>query len=307
MKKIKVINETDFSWYNSFAKKIGLEQKAFETLWRHYDQLGNQDTLTEKLMTPDYPVDDLKQSLKMLAEETNIHPYTLDLYVLFVAAKKLTVVYEDNHLSVEMFICAMKDLVYKTKECLAVHGVLGTDVFDWFPGFYRLQRFAFGRLQYDVCKFPYDTYERFGMVIDETQDAYGLHIPSSGALDMGEVIDSLKAARSFFNKDKLIVVCHSWLFNPNHVNILPKDSNIIKFMDLFDIIQFEPTKDFHDAWRIFGKIKGLKVADYPEGTRLQKAYKSHLLTGGAVGPAKAVLIFDGEKILTSRSEEHETN
>ena len=75
-------------------------------------------------------------------------------------------------------------------------------------------------------------------------------------------------------------VCHSWLLNPGMADILNENSNIVRFMRLWNKYDI-PTDDSAQAIeRVFGfgfKQEELEFA--PEETTLQKALKEYLLSG----------------------------
>lgn len=47
-------------------------------------------------------------------------------------------------------------------------------------------------------------------------------------------------------------VCGSWLLYEGHREFLPENSNILRFMDDFDIIRSADKEKFGDGWRVFG-------------------------------------------------------
>ena len=92
-------------------------------------------------------------------------------------------------------------------------------------------------------------------------------------------------------------VCHTWLLYPPHRDFLPKDMNILSFMDDFLFINREDKQSFGDAWRVFGKAANKELSEWPTDTRLRYAYVEHLKKGGATGIGHGLILFDGEKIL----------
>ncbi|MBR5619688.1 MAG: hypothetical protein IKW76_08130, partial [Clostridia bacterium] len=78
---------------------------------------------------------------------------------------------------------------------------------------------------------------------------------------------------------------------------LPPQSNILKFMDCFDIISSADSEVFNDKWRIFANYKDAEPADLPRDTSLRRAFADRLLAGGKTGSGWGIFFFDGEKIL----------
>lgn len=284
-------------FYENLAKEIGLPLDFLDELMALREKIGDLNDLQDKLFDPDYS-GDLDNELKERAKEVEVHYYMYAFYLLFISAKKLHELYDINGIEEHIFFDSMKDIVYKLKECQTMYNISGTFVFGWFPDFYRLKRFALGRFQYDVSTYPSDDYEKFGLSIKKGDVAYGLHIPSSGPLTQEECLESYVKAFNFFGQKPLVIWCQSWLLNPHHRDFLPKESNIVQFLDNFDVISYaSPQEKFGDAWRIFGNVADIEIADWPEETGLQRAYKNHVLQDGPLGEWLGVIVFDGRKII----------
>ena len=71
-------------------------------------------------------------------------------------------------------------------------------------------------------------------------------------------------------------------------------------MEDWDIIRRRPEEEFGDDWRVFGAAADKKepVENYPEDTRMRRAFKKYMLEGGEFGEGVGILVFDGEKLLT---------
>ncbi len=77
---------------------------------------------------------------------------------------------------------------------------------------------------------------------------------------------------------------------PEHETMLDKNSNIYRFMKMFDYLDYGIKKNNWDLYRIFGTYE--KRPEYlPEKTSLQRAYKKHLLNGGKTGYGIGVILF----------------
>lgn len=239
-------------------------------------------------------------ALSELSAQAGIHEYTMHLLFFMYLAKDLREEYEKQNIPVEIYLDSMRDLGAKLIECKEVHGVWGSFVASWFTGFFEVDRFALGRLQYEPRTFGRETYEKNGVVVDSDDLVYNIHIPSLGPLTIDSVYDSFRRAYGFFkqnlDKEHIVFVCGSWLLYKEHYDFLPSSSNILKFMDCFDIIESHDN-DFGDAWRIFGRFADLPPEQLPHGTSLQKAYRDRLLGGQKTGSGFGVAVFDGEKII----------
>ena len=72
---------------------------------------------------------------------------------ILLCAKPLRYIYQNKGLGEELFIDTMMDAKYKLMECKAVHNIWGTFVLTWFKGFFTLDRFKLGRLQFNFEEF----------------------------------------------------------------------------------------------------------------------------------------------------------
>ena len=113
-------------------------------------------------------------------------------------------------------------------------------------------------------------------------------------------LDSLKKAYEFFTDFRrddglMIFECGSWLIYEGYKDFLPEKSNILKFIDDFEIVSSESCDKFNDAWRIFDKYGYKSPKHWPEDTSLRRAFKHHILNGGKTGHGHGIIVFDGEK------------
>jgi len=224
------------------------------------------------------------------------------------AARHMKEIYKKRGLPLSVCDDTLRDLRYKLMECYKMYGVWGSFVASWFYGAFVLDRFEIGRLQFELSTHfaTKEPYEKCGLrlVWDETP-VINLHIPSSGPLRQSDCMDSYRAAYKFFEKymperlidGKLVIECGSWLLYREHYKFLPEDSNIIKFMNDFEIVHSWDDPGFGDCWRIFNKGWDGDASALPRDTSLQRAYADWLADGNTAGEAHGIIIFDGEKII----------
>ncbi len=234
--------------------------------------------------------------IRELAEESGVRPYAADMAFGLYCATILRGRYAEKGLPDGLFLDTVADLRYKLMECKAVEDEWGSFVAKWWKDFFRMKRFALGRLQYEHMPFRCEEYHG----IKQGDIVYNCHIPSSGPLRYEGVIESLKKAHSFYRdelKDGILtVVCSSWLLYPPMYEVYPENSNLRRFFELFDIIESKETDLYHNLWRIFN-VKEAPIEELPENSSLQRRLKQYLLAGGDMGSGYGVLLFDGEKIL----------
>ena len=238
---------------------------------------------TEKLPDDTSPAE---AALLRLAEDTAIHPYTMNLLFLLECALWLRKAYAHAGYTDALFLDTMRDLKWKAAECRDVYGVAGNFVMFWYPGFYQLKRFALGRLQFELYSFPCHSSHISGVTIRKGSPVINLHIPSCGPLTKELWEDSIHRAMDFCSGDFpdgiFPFFIESWIADPDLAPLLP-DGNLKDFAELFTLVDVHKFADFPDGWRIFGKDWKLDPKDLPRRTRLQKNVADFLARGGKIG------------------------
>ena len=287
---------------------LGFPVDAAEYLDKIEAKLLSRQTLAraiaaaeDRLFDTATPKNEFLFALAEIARESEIDPRVVDLTVLLHAVDRLRAEYQNRGLPDQLCRETLLDLKYKLEECRAVYGVIGTFVTEWFTRHFRCELFALGRLQYERHPFEYESY---GNRLSRGDMVYKCHIPASGPITPESVTESLRIAHAFFQKELkdgiLPVFCSSWmLYPPHNERVFKEGSNLNRFFELFDVIEAIPLPENEDFWRIFNRTY-LKdaVPTSPENTSLQRAFKRFLLEGNDMGKGKAILLFDGERILT---------
>ena len=194
------------------------------------------------------------QMIKKAAEIANASKETTLLAFMVCLTKHLRERYEKAGINETFFNDVISDIKAKSLECDEVYGIYGTFVPEWFGRFFSMTRYALGRLQFETRYLP-DEITVNGITIKQDTLTIAVHIPSGAPLDINECKKSFKLAYEkfapLFPDGKVIFHCISWLLAPDNKKLLPEKSNIVKFMDFFQIVPWN--KDIeHDFWRIFG-------------------------------------------------------
>ncbi len=244
------------------------------------------------------------RGIDALAARTGVHPYTLEFVFIMHCAQKLRPAYAANGLSDEVFYDTWADLGCKLKECMDCKGVPGTFVGGWYGGFFDLSLRGYGRFEYALTSFDWDLEYtmRCGRVFRPGDLFLNMHIPSSGVPLTDEVrFDSYRKAwqayRRYFPDGKVLIGTTTWLLYPAHRQFLPENSNILRFMDDFELVSFEIKDRFYYDWRIFGGDAGKPCDELPRDTSLRRAYADWIAAGGRAGAAFGLMMVDGEKII----------
>ena len=238
----------------------------------------------------------IEETVKQIANGFRYHEYTVWLLVWILFSKQLKNLYEQNGLDLTVWRESMKDLKTKALECKAVQGIWGTFVASWFPNFFRLKRFAFGRLQFEPAKFESDRFVcRDGTVLERGDRVLAVHIPRSEQPLSKENCDaSYRAAAKFYESEfpgeKVVFTCHSWMLYPENSLLLHEKSNTRRFAGEYEIVSVyrNAPGEHPDAWRIFGIDPKGNFDLLPEDSALRRAYKAYLRSGGITGGAYGV-------------------
>ena len=234
-----------------------------------------------------------KKTAELLAKESGLHRYTVDLIILLYAALRLRHLYATHGYSEELFRKTVPvDIRCKVAECRQVYGIIGTFVFDWYDGFYDCSRFACGRLQFEPRRAPFgykDIFQKGDFVL-------ACHIPSMGPLLVEDVEQSLRQAYELYRPNgPLVVICHSWLlYPPFYREVFPENSNLRRFYELFDIVDEHECSFTTDGWRVFGTMES-DLDKLPLKTTLHRNLHAYLKKGNQMGNGYGVLIRNYEQ------------
>ena len=159
---------------------------------------------------------------------------------------------------------------------------IGLFQIKWLGIILRCNIYRLGRLEFEI-KCAEHNWEKYNIKIGD--NVLGIHIPDNGGpFNETTCQEAYNLADDFFSKyfpeyNYKCYDCHSWLLDKNLKNFLSPSSNIIKFMDSFDIVN--ENEAYSALIYLFGmgtKIEDLKNITYT--TSLQKHVIDHLLNGG---------------------------
>lgn len=286
-------------------EKIGFTDEMVAVYNKYKTLFGNEcDRLAKAYMREGMDFDAALEEIHKKAPEVNEN--TADMIFILECTGYSYQIYKEKNISDKIFYDSMADLTYKVRECKSLKGFYGTFVPKWYKGFLMGERFALGRLQYDLWEHREDTVEVLGFKIENGFKTIACHIPSSGPLTYEAVLDSFKQAYAFFSdriKDGILLIeCFSWLLFPDYQPIFKECAkNTYSFNNNFYIYETYPYEKFFDCWRLFNvDIEDCVIADLPEETRMQKGFKKYLMENNKFGGGRGAALFDGEKILTRK-------
>ena len=203
--------------------------------------------------------------------------------------------YTENGISEDVLRDSVADLKWKSAECKKVYGVWGIFVGWWTIDFFKLKRFAFGRLQFNMGKFNAD-YNISGEAVKKEDIYIDTHIPSGKPLNYEECQLSYKCAAEFYKNTfkgaPIIFGCNSWLLSTDNKKILSETSIILKFASDYVVLEQVKDEKSTDAWRIFNVEKlPERLDDLPQETSMQRAFAKWLKAGNTIDEAFGAFIY----------------
>jgi hypothetical protein len=118
--------------------------------------------------------------------------------------------------------------------------------------------------------------------------AINLHIPEAGPLTPEAVDASLDQGRAFFprhfpDEPYPAFACGSWLLDPQLLDYLPADSNIVRFQRRFELEAYQVPEGIDadvEVLRFVFRTLTTPLDQLPRRTVLQRAIVDHLQAGG---------------------------
>lgn len=153
----------------------------------------------------------------------------------------------------------------------------------WGSFFMKGNIIQIGRLQYEIGVKNFSKLDKY---FDTKKEYVYIHIPRDKDLNKIDVEQSIKSSKYYIKKyysdinpENLIYYTQSWLLSPEVKAILPNSSNIVKFQNMFNIIECEECiNDFLNF--VFDEvINDTRYEKLVENTLLQKKLKQYLLDG----------------------------
>lgn len=208
-------------------------------------------------------------------------------------------IYEEKGLDDELYYAGMREITVWEKTCQREHGHVGFYEYGWLCNFLKAEIVRLNRLEFHIIH--YNESKKWvcrDLTVRKGDNVINMHIPEDGKLYPELVRDSiLRAYRHFGCKGTAAFVCESWLLYPGFYEFLPEDSNIKKFMDIFDITDYGDVKNCGDLWRVFGHRDSYDPATLPRDTGFRRGLADYLASHDNVtGWGFGIFACDGEEI-----------
>lgn len=213
-----------------------------------------------------------------------------DIMRLAAALKASEFTYEkyvEKGIPKEVFYDTISDIGVWCKD----NGNIGLKNFAWIKNHVSFELFKLGRLQFQIYKCQNALLKYSKLPFSFGDSVIYVHIPACGKLNIDECKSSLEYAVKFFeqyfpdlNWDYFF--CESWLLYDKNKEFMDKNSNIIRFSELFDLNYsvIDEKQTFERVFKV-NKVPVFKsqIKALPEKTTLQKNAKEYKLKNGHFG------------------------
>lgn len=231
------------------------------------------------------------QDMKKFLDEWKKRPDKYQFAFVFYLRLALEVYdrYVECGIEDSIFDQTFYDITIWCRSCYQKHGVYGIEEAWWVGQSAKMRLFRLGRLQFE----PYvvkETVANGETKLEEGEHVLNVHIPEGEPLKMEECLESFRMAEQFFDFSgelKHIYICDSWLLSPHLKELLPENSNIIRFQNLFKLVKVYYAYPQAEQ-RIFSEVREDKT-QYPADTLLRRKAKEYLLEGKDLGIGVGVI------------------
>ena len=279
------------------AEGIGLSEEYFNEVAPVCEEIlknfsNDFETLKADMRNPEH--------YNTLSEKMGIYADLCWMAIYMLLAVDARKVYEARGHSERIYYDSMREITIWSKVCMKDWNHVGIhDQLDWLTRFFTNDLVRLGRLEYEIIpQHASVLWEKHGIVSKGGDPVINIHIPEDGGLKDELVQDSFKQAYRYFgNTGKAIFICSTWLLYPGNRDFMQENSNILRFMDNFDIIQREDAPCHRDLWRVFGKRQSYVPAELPRDTELQRRFADYLEANNMIsGRGLGIFAHDGENL-----------
>ena len=235
----------------------------------------------------DIDFEEALDAVKDVAKDTAQNSYVVELLFFLCLIPACRHHYENAGLPLALMEESLLDLRYKLEECRLVYGVNGSFVAFWFDRFFKLERFTFGRLQFELIRFEH-TYKSGDVELNPDDYIINVHIPRTETpLDRAACREGYRRAADFFadTVKRPVFACCSWLLHPTTIECLSETSNIRRFADDYTVIETRDYEEYSEMWRLYD-CQVTAETDYdtlPADTSFRRGFIEQMKKGKPTG------------------------
>mgnify|MGYP004661816401 CR=1 FL=1 len=285
--------------YGEYITQLGFTHDELDILSDTDEKLRNNFFAEFSRAQEEYNKGDstFAEYLSEFSEKSGIPINTLNLSIYLHLIEATYAEYEKRGIDKSVFLGTMYDFSVVSRLPLDLGGAFGLPqpVYrSWMRLCIDCSLYRLGRLEFEIASAPCDI-EIDGRSLKKGETCISVHIPRADPFSEDAFEESFSQAEEFFkrfyNMDKIIYICDSWLLYPWLLEVLPDTSSIAGFQKKFKIIQVNENNVGLD-W-IFGSgIGSIKpnqpIENLPEDTSLRRAAKKRLYEGKKLGTALGV-------------------
>lgn len=261
------------------AKLIELPHQVVETLSAVDIDLNSPDIKNNiyLLVRPEASLD-ARNALKALLPEDG----GFSILLCMLEAAGITYAeYKNEGIPEKIYIDTMKCFTRFIKEHKESYGEYGFDRDFWTWRQLSLRLFRIGELEYEKC-----------LIGEDKEKFISMHIPSDAVISRENCLESYKMSKEFFKRfypdfENVPNKCSSWLLSPELKELLPENSRILQFQQLFEI-ENTVNKGANNFLEWVYKRKDIPIDQLPEQTTLQRNMKKYLLAGGLISEGEGI-------------------
>lgn len=224
-----------------------------------------------------------KQFLEYCGKQKHHRIFALRL--LLELAADIKEEYERMGISEQIYKDTFYDITIWCQNCYDTYHEWGIDEVIWLRFHICMEVFSLGRLAFQKIHLTKDIPEFHKKQGDEVIE---IHVAQGEPLIYEDCIQSLHQALSFYQMKGAWFSGESWLLHPALKELLPENSNILRFQSLFHIYEIDESNHQGEE-RVFGKVGD--ITSYPETTMLQKNLKQYLFLGNTLGMARGIFYY----------------
>ncbi len=190
--------------------------------------------------------------------------------------------YSQKNIPEDILLATLNDILTWSNTNHRLTNSLGICESNWLSRHLSCNIFKLGRLQFAFGKSEEDI-AKIG--VKKGDDIIEVHIPEGEPLLYHECLKSFELAKEFFNKyfpgyNYKCFTCHSWLLDETLKAIASKDSNILRFQDLFTNVRSDKSDAIlRYTFRWDANEKNIK--DFEPESGFARKIKEYLQNGGS--------------------------
>lgn len=274
-------------------KKINMPDECVKLILDTYDKITENDF--SSIQNLFYENENVLNNINVFAGTIDTEPLLAALTFMQMFSEKTLNIYKSGEknlaLTDEIFYDTMTDMTIWAKVCKRDYGMWGLKEFDWLSLHVKAELYRLGRMQYHYIKFNRECYVKDDITVNKGDTVINMHIPEGDSLSRDKRIDSYKRAYDLLKNN--VFVCDSWLLYPRHREFLPQNSNILDFMNDFEIIDSDENDNISsNMWRVFNRRESYIPAELPRDTGLRRAYADWIEKVGKTGSGYGIFIYD---------------